>query len=33
MEAISYRTLKQRKRAERDGYQPNLALDVWWWVR
>lgn len=28
MEAVNYRTLKERQRAERDGYHPNLALRV-----
>lgn len=28
MEAISYRKLKERQRAKRDDYLPNLALRV-----
>ena len=28
MEAADHRTLKQRQRAERDSYHPNLALRV-----
>ena len=28
MEAVEYRTLKERQRAERDCYHPSLALRV-----